>query len=131
MKVPVFFASLLFMLLWGNIHSFAGIELRISSCPSPNHIKKQESIKFNNTSQVWVSVTNHNLPEENNILICEDIEDEDVNDLSPGKCKSVVGFYYIPSRQSCLNVHYDCARALPFFWRQSSRRYILHRTLRI
>ena len=119
MRVVVFLASVFFM-LFGNVNSLAGVGLSSSN---------SEAATLNKIGLDKVSGKNSSLPEKYKILICEDVEDDDGNDLS-GKYRSVIGFHSISSYQSFLNLRRNSAK-FPFFWPHASHRYILQRNLRI
>jgi hypothetical protein len=130
MRVVVFLASIFFM-LFGNVNSLAGVELNSSNSTPTLQVKKLEAATLNNIGLDKVSGKNSSLPEEYKILICEAVEDEDPNDVSPEKYRSGAAFSSIPFYHSFLNFRHNWAESLSFFWCRSSCRYILHRTLRI
>ncbi len=132
MRVPVIIAFLVFVVLGSSASSIAGPGLH-TGCFAPSlHIQKKGPVKCINANRVQPSIANNNsLADEDKTLLCEDVEDDDVNELSPRKYKSVVGFYSILFCQSCLDFRHYYAKAVPFVWRQVSHRYILQRTLRI
>ena len=119
-------------MLGGNVNSLAGVVHNSSYSSSTLQIKKPEATQFNNIGKDKVSNESSGLSEEDEILICEneEDEDEDSNDLSREKCRSVIGFHSIASYQSFLSLSHS-AKALPFFWPKVSYRYILQRNLRI
>lgn len=130
MRLPVFFISLFFILLGINFSSFAGVEFHSSNASSHLYFNKAQCTASEISSGNWIINNNSSSQEEDKILVCEDVEDEDANDPSPRKYSSVAGFYSILFDQPGLNFHYSNAGEVPFF-RIPARRYILQRNLRI
>jgi len=133
MRVAVFLLSLFFTLLVGNADAFAKIESGTTYfAASTLDIKKPEPILFFNNFKDRPSVINNNLPQQDECIVCEKLDDdEDVSDISAKKYKPVVSIHAAPSYQILSNFTHHRAKAFPFFWRPVSYRYILQRTLRI
>jgi hypothetical protein len=131
MRLPVFFTSLFFIVLGINVNSYARVELHTSR-PSP-HIDSKKASSFSLEITDWdnVSTNNSRSSEEDKILVCEDEEDDDVNNLSLRKFRPVVSFDSILFYQSRVSFCETQPNVVPFVWRPISRIYILQRNLRI
>jgi hypothetical protein len=131
MRIVVFLASMFLMLLGGRLEAFAGISPANSHSASAPvyHVNLKKSVIFN-TEPTSSSIQKTTVPEENKIYICEDAEEEDDNQSSR-KYQPVSDFFSGFSYQSQLVFRDNCFDANPFFYLQSSPRYIFQRTLRI
>gem|GEM_PF-3845572 len=130
MRAAVFFVYIFLMLIGGIGSSFARINVH-DGCCSSRTIKKPIPEKVFRSVTEKTLVTQSGLPAENEYLIFEDVVDEDASDVSPRKCKSLVGLFSpsLPSDLSNFDHHYT--KPLSFIGVLVSCRYIVYRTLRI
>jgi hypothetical protein len=131
MRIVVFLASMFLMLLGGRLETFAGITPANSySASAPVYYVNLKNAVIFDAEATGPSIQKTTVPEENNIYICEDAEEEDDNQSSR-KYQPVSDFFSGFSYQSQLVFRDNCFDATPFFYLQTSPRYIFQRTLRI
>lgn len=131
MRTAAFLISLFCLLLGGNVNLLAVTGSHSGPLSSTLHCKEQPQTVFTNIIQDKAFITNTSSPKEDQLLICEEVEDEEGSDISARKFKSPTGFNPDAQDHSVLTFYHHCAKPLPFIWRSVSTRYILQRTLRI
>lgn len=131
MRLAVFFISLFYTLLGGNGSLLAAGRTHGSHHSTSQHLKQASAINFSSTTRGYTFTTTSGFPAQDQLLICEEVEDEDANSLSQKKCKPVVSIHSLPSYPSIFTFHEQRVKAVPFYWRPISARYILLRSLRI
>ena len=130
MKVPVFFLSFIFILLFGNVYLYAGtgrgFQYQASSLNT-----NLEAVNNVYTSNDHICLDNFIQTEEYKILICEEVEDQDYFESTSRKDRMGSWFFANFYDQYYVDCYYDFIKSAPFFWRNALHRYILQRTLRI
>ena len=132
MRIVVFFIYLCSLLLGVNGDAHAGIHHNNIS-KAPVHGKEAQAAHFIKIVQAHTIVKDIDLDREE-YLLCDDVEDEDINDLQAKK--------YRPQSLSCSTNLYqfsllisghdcNCPKAVPFLYSQASCKYIIQRSLRI
>ena len=131
MRIGLLFVSVFFMLSAGNAVSYTGIQPSDNKCTSSEYFKKAEPNKFSNVVPKIALIKNSSSPQDNDVFIFEATGDEDQNEVSSKKYRSVdiynsISFYYF-----FLNSRHNSFETVPGIWRLSPPRYILQGNLRI
>lgn len=130
MKVPVFFLSIFFLMLFGNGNSFAKSGFSIQ-CQSSSINTNSKVFKNIHTGYTPVCFTNFTQSKIYEILNCEEMEDPESDESSSRKGRlknSLPGIFY---NEFYFGYCHNCVKETPFLWRNSFHRYILQGTLRI
>ena len=119
------------MLSAGNSISYTGIQPGDSKWTLSQYFKKAEPNVVSNVVPKIALIKNSSSPQQNDVFICETTGDEDQNEVSSKKFRSVdiynsISFYY-----SFLNFRHDSFETVSGIWRLTSPRYILQGNLRI
>ena len=130
MKLLLFFLSIVFVLLFGNGNLLAesgfSIDYQSSSLNSNSNVSKCIHTGF--ASIYFINFTQS---KENEILICEEVEDPDSDASSSRKGRLVNGLLIVFYDKFYVDYPHHCVKAFPLLWRNTSHKYILQGTLRI
>ena len=130
MKTSVLFLSLFFMMLFGNVNSFA-VKCFFIHHQSSAPISNCSSIKNIQTGYDHIYFKNLTQSQGDEIHICEEIEEPDSDELSSKKNRVIYAFFPLLYHQYFFYNHHNGSKPFPFLWRTTSQRYILQRALRI
>lgn len=131
MRPAIFFGYLCFLLLKGNNAVYTGTQHNGSCYTQAQQNEKSLQVKFTDTNEDYTTIKNRDADEQKEHMLCEDVEDEDTNDVIARKYRLLASCDLTGA--NCFNLWYLHTRfkTLQPFYKLLSSTYTIKSVLRI